>query len=56
MNNIIGNSLTPTLPYETGVYAVTSEGHLIVTNETRFGEIRRQHNPGTVELLYAEGW
>ena len=42
--------------YETGVYAVRSDGKVTVTDEIRFGEIRRKHNPGSVESLYAEGW
>jgi hypothetical protein len=41
--------------YEAGVYAVI-DGHLTVTDETQFGEIRRKHNPETVQSLYAEGW
>lgn len=42
--------------YETGVYSVTSNGNVEVTDEAKFGEIRRKHNPGSVEQLYAEGW
>jgi hypothetical protein len=42
--------------YETGVYAITSEGRVTLTDEIQFGEIRRRHNPRTVESLYAEGW
>lgn len=42
--------------YETGVYSVTSDGDVGVTDQAKFGEIRRKHNPGTVERLYAEGW
>lgn len=42
--------------YETGVYAVTSDGYLEVTDEAKFGEIRRKHNPGSVKQLYAGGW
>ena len=42
--------------YETGVYAVTSEGYITVRDKNQFGEIRRKYNPGTVEALYAEGW
>ncbi|HEY9697445.1 MAG TPA: hypothetical protein V6D10_09285 [Trichocoleus sp.] len=41
---------------ETGVYSVTSDGNVGVTDEAKFGEIRRKHNPGSVERLYAEGW
>ncbi|MBD2034840.1 SMI1/KNR4 family protein [Leptolyngbya sp. FACHB-321] len=42
--------------YETGVYSVTSDGNVEVTDEAKFGEIRRKHNPGSVEQLYANGW
>lgn len=42
--------------YETGVYAVTSDGYVEVTDKAKFGEIRRKHNPGSVKQLYAEGW
>lgn len=42
--------------YETGVYAARPDGYVTVTDEIRFGKIRRKHNPGTVESLYAEGW
>ena len=42
--------------YETGVYAVSSDGYVGVTDEAKFGEIRRKHNPGAVKRLYAEGW
>ena len=41
--------------YETGVYSVTSDGNIDVIDEARFGEIRRKHNPGSVESLYADG-
>jgi hypothetical protein len=41
--------------YETGVYAVNEDG-LEVIDGIKFGEIRRKHNPGTVQQLYAEGW
>jgi hypothetical protein len=41
--------------YQTGVYSVT-DGYVTVTDETRFGEIRRKHNPETTESLYAGGW
>lgn len=42
--------------YETGVYAVTSDGWVEVKNEIKFGAIRRKYNPGAVHSLYAEGW
>lgn len=42
--------------YETGVYSVIADGNVRVTDEAKFGEIRRKHNPGSVEHLYAEGW
>ncbi|MBE9226739.1 SMI1/KNR4 family protein [Phormidium sp. LEGE 05292] len=42
--------------YETGVYAVTSYEDVEVTDEAKFGEIRRKHNPGSVKQLYAGGW
>lgn len=42
--------------YETGVYSVTPDGRLEVSDEAKFGEIRCRHNPGTVESLYIGGW
>lgn len=42
--------------YEAGVYSVMADGHLSVTDEIRFGEIRRKYNPGTVQSLYVGGW
>ncbi len=42
--------------YETGVYSVTSDERVKVTDDAKFGEIRRKHNPGSVEWLYFEGW
>ncbi len=42
--------------YETGVYVVTSYEDVKVTDEPKFGEIRRKHNPGSVKQLYAGGW
>ncbi len=42
--------------YETGVYSVTSDGYVEVTDEAKFGEIRRKHNPGSVKELYVGGW
>ncbi|HEY9860623.1 MAG TPA: SMI1/KNR4 family protein [Candidatus Obscuribacterales bacterium] len=41
--------------YEAGVYA-NLNGCLEVVNTIRFGEIRRQYNPGTVGALYVGGW
>jgi hypothetical protein len=41
--------------YEVGVYSVTLEGHVTVTNEIRFGEIRRKQNARAVASLYADG-
>jgi hypothetical protein len=40
--------------YETGVYEVREYG-LEVVNAAKFGEIRRRHNPGMAQSLYAEG-
>jgi hypothetical protein len=42
--------------YATGVYSVTSDGFIDVTDVTKFGEIRRKYNPGSVESLYYGGW
>jgi hypothetical protein len=42
--------------YETGVYSVNSDREIEVIDEAKFGEIRRKHNPGSVEQLYGEGW
>jgi hypothetical protein len=41
--------------FESGVYEV-QENHLEVVDVARFGEIRRKHNPGTVQSIYSEGW
>jgi hypothetical protein len=41
--------------YESGVYIVNEDG-LEVIDKIKFGEIRRKHNPGTVQKLYAEGY
>lgn len=42
--------------YETGVYTVTPDGRITVTDAMRFSAIRQKHNPGTVKSLYIEGW
>ncbi|MEG4225458.1 hypothetical protein QUA35_05595 [Microcoleus sp. N9_B2] len=42
--------------YETGVYTVASDGYVEVTDEAKFGDIRRKYNPGAVKQLYAQGW
>jgi hypothetical protein len=41
--------------YESGIYRVDENG-LEVVDPVRFGEIRRKHNPGTAERIYADGW
>ena len=42
--------------YEKGIYSVNPDGYIEVVDEIKFGEIRRKHNPGSVESLYVEGW
>ncbi|MEL6442381.1 MAG: hypothetical protein AAFQ80_24435 [Cyanobacteria bacterium J06621_8] len=41
--------------YEIGIYALTRNG-LGVIDPVGFGAIRRKYNPGTAEVIYAEGW
>ena len=53
--NLTGMMLAIAECYETGIYALNENG-LEVIDEIKFKEIRRKHNPGTVEALYVEGW
>ncbi|TVQ19902.1 MAG: hypothetical protein EA367_10030 [Leptolyngbya sp. DLM2.Bin15] len=41
--------------YETGLYEISEEGLIEITDEEAFGAVRLAYNPGTVPRLYDEG-